>query len=179
MRKGTSTSTSWALDRRAFMKLIAIAGSAACAPTALTGCEPNSTPRLDVKFAAPVRRPLDLLCLDVGLVNLKITSSDELIRNRGGDPAYVVLDLPPQHLMERVIREGNAGDETLSPPLASLLSGPTRLVFSMPDEVDSVPWSLAPLLDAIATWPLNVSDAAQPAAPPAATSPGPRPFRLP
>ncbi len=151
---------SWALDRRAFMRLLAMAGAAACAPISISGC--NQDQPLTPTFRVRVRRPEDLLCLDISLINLLATSGLELERVNAGSGAFVVFDLPPQHIMERVIREGNAADEALAPPFHAYLSGPTRLVFRMPDEVQSVTWALEPLLQAVQGWELSVSDHARP-----------------
>lgn len=161
----------WELDRRAFMRLLAMAGAAACAPITISGCGEDKQPT--PTFRVRVRRPEDLLCLDISLINLLAPSGLELKRVDEKKDAFVVFDLPPQHVMERVLREGNAQDEALAPPFHAYLSGPTRLVFRMPDDVKSVTWELEPLLEAVQGWELSVSEHALPR--PGASTPQDKP----
>ena len=172
-RRGSSDAVApLALDRRAFMKFVAFAGATACAPISLSGCGKDEGGH-QTTFRVRVRRPEDLLYLDISLINLVVQGSDTLVRLDPKQDGFIAFDLPPQHIMERVLRYENAEDEALAAPLASMIAGPTRLVFRMPKEAASAPWSLEPLLEAVQAWELSVSDHAAPRADAAPSGGGP------
>jgi hypothetical protein len=117
-------------------------------------------------------RPDDLLYLEIEPVNLALKASSDgtqtLVRQMAGQPSYLVVHFPPQAIMEEAFLENpppgfdnnkiNGGDaysknapaETATPLTSaeSRLSGPSRLVFRLPDARDfSLPFTVAALLD--------------------------------
>ncbi|AXH95534.1 hypothetical protein [Ornithinimicrobium avium] len=117
-------------------------------------------------------RPQDLLVLDVRLVNLQ-PSADGTVLERidPGQPARFAVELPPQHVAERAHYEFTGSKEPAGPPpVATLAAGPSRLVFALPDDVATVPLSLAGLLD----WD-GLEPVLAPGALPPGTASGPSP----
>ncbi|MCA1656703.1 MAG: hypothetical protein LC713_03165, partial [Actinobacteria bacterium] len=101
-----------------------------------------------------VRRD-DMFALDLRFVNLKVVSSTEgprLVRATAA-PAFVLLELPPQAVLEQAFPEGS------TPPyfgrVGTLLSGPSRLAFMVPAAVKYVPFHLEDVLD-LARLPASV-----------------------
>jgi IPT/TIG domain-containing protein len=102
-------------------------------------------------LAIEVVRPDDLLALRFEFVNLALDQAADprLVRATPGQPAYVVVHLPPQHLAEAAFDEDPAGvlQALSNPPAAGVLAGESRLAFLVPDGTDAVPLNLAALLD--------------------------------
>ena len=114
-------------------------------------------------------RPLDLLDLEFVLVNLVLDDKDaptRLIRADANREALIVVEFAPQTIAEEAAFEGpsRAGDfvdiaqkgaaerllaaEALPTlPLRHRIGGPSRLVFALPDDMDSVPYTIEGLLD--------------------------------
>jgi hypothetical protein len=105
-----------------------------------------------VSFGAPnfvvrtVRRD-DMFAVDLRFVNLKVVKSREgprLVRMSAA-PAFVLLELPPQAVLEEAFPEGS------QPPflgsVGALLSGPSRLAFLVPAAVKYIPYRLDDVLD--------------------------------
>jgi hypothetical protein len=141
-----------------------------------------------------ILRSDDLLALAVQAVNLKLDTADaahpRLVRESQGQAAYLVFGLPPQSITEQAYFETaqlpSPTPPSATPPLptpaptpstsdtlpmpggaASLLSGPSRLVFELPPSVQSIDYTVEALLD----W--SQLDLVLPAAaqvPPGATS---------
>jgi hypothetical protein len=124
-------------------------------------------------------RPEDLLVLDFELVNLRVEKSkDEKpaeIVKQGSGLAYLVVRFPPQHLTEiayfttaediPVSRpagelldpDESSSDETPdAPPIQAILSGWSRLVFTVPDDRLPIQWTLEELLQAMGELELSV-----------------------
>jgi hypothetical protein len=116
-----------------------------------------------------LRRRADQLWLDIDAGNLAPDLSvpgDPRLRRAGLEPAYLAVRFPPQHLAEQV----HSGAAAPTWPAGTRRAGASRLVFRLPDDVDSLPLTD----DALLSWgelALQVSPAAQPrgAAPPAGT----------
>lgn len=86
----------------------------------------------------------DLLDLTFELVNLQAEGSPaRLARVDAGAPALVIVHFPPQHLAEAVFQEG----QEAGPPVGSMLAGPSRLAFQLPDDENGWPLTLSTLLD--------------------------------
>lgn len=126
-------------------------------------------------FVVKVVRPQDLLELVFQFVRV------DFVPPSGGQPgeivgaqnSYLAVYFPPQHLAEEAVYE-NAGTFSLppaqtwdpqppvtpSPPslgtIQVLLSGPSRLVFSIP-QGERIPYTLAGLLEAMQTLPPSLS----------------------
>lgn len=147
----------------------------------------------DTSQRAPVmvkaRRPDDLMVADIWLYNLRIVTgaNPSLTRRDASRPATIVLQLPPQSFGEEALLERTspevksddaehfpdsdgknsyeASDQT-APPVGATrmrISGPSRLAFTMPAGVTSIPFTLEAILDACRTWPARRAVTAQPA----------------
>ena len=121
------------------------------------------------KIAVPVQnltfstlRPDDLLALDFECINLRVKagSPPKLVRQNASAPAYIVVHFPPQHIAEQAFFETTpdfkpdpkaAPEPTTSepptpPPVLSRISGPSRLAFFVPSDIDEIPLTLESLL---------------------------------
>lgn len=100
-----------------------------------------------------VVRPEDLFVGDFIFPNLRIEGAGparRLLRVRGSEPAGVLLRLQGQSIIEETVPFG----QTPSLGLLSAMSGPTNLVFQMPESEPSLAFSLASVLDACRRWPM-------------------------
>ncbi|MCO6449392.1 MAG: hypothetical protein J5I90_01270 [Caldilineales bacterium] len=96
-----------------------------------------------------ILRKEDLLALRVQLYNMALDGAPaQLVRRDAGEPAFLVVHFPSQNVAEEAFPQNEAG--TLPPgqvPVRSWVSGPSRLVFRIPDGVDTLPLTLETLLD--------------------------------
>src|SRR5689334_20340029 len=105
-----------------------------------------------------VVRADDLFYCQFELVNLALGSSaagaPQLKRVAAG-AAHIVLRLPPQSLAERITQPGGS-----APPLPSqsALSGPSRLTFRVPDNVNTIDYRLDALLAFLQDADLETAD---------------------
>jgi hypothetical protein len=103
---------------------------------AMTGPDPD--------FSVDVLRAADLLALTFGFVNLRVEFPDgqppQVSRMTAGQPAYIIVELPPQHIAEQYM-----SDSFFTPSAA--LADRSRLVFAVPDDAGTFPFALAHLLD--------------------------------
>lgn len=103
-------------------------------------------------FTLSVLRPSDLLVLDFEFVNMDLDAVQgrppRLVRSDPAKPVLMIVKLPPQHIAEQNFTEDINGNlEDLVPlPVPSVAANPTRLVFSIPDSVGSIPLTLHELL---------------------------------
>lgn len=127
-----------------------------------------------------VLRPSDLLLLRFSFRNLVRRTRDGrsvLVRDIGTEPAYLIVDLPSQHLVEEafpikvdaklvkppVLPGGapvpdppaNVDSALTPPPVQASLSWGSRIVLIADDA--EIGWSLEGLLHAFATLPLNIA----------------------
>lgn len=98
-------------------------------------------------FEKAVRRREDMVRLRFEFHNLVLDNIDprfpRLVR-QGHGAAFVVVHFPPQALVERA-----GADGATAPPAGSLdarLSGETRLAFTLPDDLESIPYTTVGLL---------------------------------
>ncbi|MFD6274764.1 hypothetical protein ACFWFI_04165 [Streptomyces sp. NPDC060209] len=89
-----------------------------------------------------VRRPEDMLVVDISLVNLR-HDGRQLVRQAPG-PAQILVTLPPQHVAEGVLP---ALPLTADPVVPAFSARPSTLAFSLPDDMEGVGLTLASLLD--------------------------------
>jgi hypothetical protein len=92
-------------------------------------------------FTASVTRPDDLLVLSFEGYNLTLDTTGgaaRLVRITPGGPAFIAVQLPPQHVAEQA--------DGTSPP-AAMMAAPTRLVFRLADDADHLEFTLRGLLD--------------------------------
>ncbi|MDD8020539.1 MAG: hypothetical protein PHU81_05045 [Acidobacteriota bacterium] len=126
-----------------------------------------------------VLRPDDLLCLDFEFINMKLTGlagSQYLVKENRSRPAYMIVHFPPQSVVEEAFYERTPELNDLltmeplkPPPVFSRISGPSRLSFIIPDEIDKVPLTLESLL----AWQLYQPSLVPVALPPAISGPAP------
>ncbi|MGD8863292.1 MAG: hypothetical protein PVI30_24980, partial [Myxococcales bacterium] len=92
--QGAGARGGWILDRREFLKLAATSAAAACAPQVLVGCDPGDKKGPGpVSRWIPIRRPDDLLVMDLGLINL-VEQDGALVREDDAARSCLVLQLP-------------------------------------------------------------------------------------
>jgi hypothetical protein len=124
-------------------------------------------------------RPADLLSLRFEFRNLKVDAQAKpavLTRIKPGGATWIIVHFPPQHIGEEAFFEADPayvitdpndpdrGKQSLEPtalPVQSRLSGPSRIAFRVPKSVDTIPYSLAGLLD-WGRFELSVGPAAVP-----------------
>ena len=125
-------------------------------------------------------RPRDLMVLNVRLVNMKVTGSAKTRRIQKIDPAsyaLMIVEHQPQAIVERtwpdlndpnmpdISRSGQAtGGKDGGAPGAihsneiaeTYIAGPSRLSYKAPSGFTSMPFTVAEVLNACATWKLNL-----------------------
>ncbi|WP_261957719.1 hypothetical protein [Streptomyces nigrescens] len=112
-----------------------------------------------------VVRPDDMLVVDIALVNLHFVSH-HLERRDRNEPAFVLVGLPPQHVLEEV--PGQLPASALG-PMKAFTAGSTRLAFSLPADTPSLELSLDALLDWASLVPMMVPVGPQSPDPPGST----------
>jgi hypothetical protein len=126
-----------------------------------------------------VLRPDDLVVLEVEAVNLRLdeTQAAQPLLVRTSDPgdALLVVRFPTQSIVELAQPENAAGLAAGDTPARA--AGGSRLVFRLPEGVDSIPYTVAGVLDWSALEPVLAPVAAvargdSPIDPPAITQPG-------
>jgi hypothetical protein len=89
-------------------------------------------------------RPDDLLALEFEFANLQPAADGGLERATPGQPAFVIVHFPPQHLTEQVFAGNSAAAEP--PPVRTAMAGESRLVFRLPEAMTRLPLTLPDLL---------------------------------
>ncbi len=144
----------------------------------------EKTPVLAQSLTFSVLRPDDLLALEFECVNLELKAGapPKLVRRNAAAPAYLIVHFPPQHIAEQAFFEttpsykppaGAPPEPTTSetpspPPVLARISGPTRLAFSVPKEVQEIPLTVESLLSWENLEPSLVAVAVPPRLPAAA-----------
>jgi hypothetical protein len=108
-------------------------------------------------FVETVLRPLDLFYVQFEFVNLSLeVAADGSARldRVAGQPASIVIRLPPQHIAEEIFR---SADPRRFPYNAALAS-PSRLAFDIPNAVALPAFSLEAILRFIKGLPLRLAD---------------------
>ncbi|MFG2178354.1 hypothetical protein ACGFLS_06490 [Streptomyces abikoensis] len=95
-----------------------------------------------------------MLVVDINLVNLRF-DGHRLVRKDPGEPAFVLVGLPPQHVMEEVPPPLSTVTTVLG-PMKAFTAGSTHLAFSVPATMDGLDLSLASLLDWARLVPITV-----------------------
>jgi hypothetical protein len=109
-----------------------------------------------------VIRPVDLLSLAFGLVNLMVQEG-QLVRVDPGSPAIIIVGLPPQHVVEAVLP---AQSDVGGPAVAAAVAGGSQLAFRVPDAVATLALDLPTLLGWASLVPVaSVSPAGEPKSP--------------
>jgi hypothetical protein len=104
-------------------------------------------------FSVAVTRPDDLLALNFDFFNLNLTAGTggpSLVRVYPGQPAYMVVDFSPQHIVEEAFADQDPPiplPKNAEPPILARLAGPSRLAFLIPEATLQIPYSLSTLLN--------------------------------
>lgn len=101
-------------------------------------------------FSADVLRADDLLALRLDFYNLRLHGASRQLQTDGPGDAFIVARLPGQHIAEQAFAEGNAEDPLIPPPVAARLSGESRLVFHVADDLLPLAFSVDAILAALA-----------------------------
>ncbi|PES11095.1 hypothetical protein [Bacillus cereus] len=92
-----------------------------------------------------VLRKEDFLDLTFELVNIHTYGAPlYLCRSNAGEPALLIVHFPSQHIVEEVFDE----NKDIQTPVKAMLSGPSRLVFKLPDDEDT--WALT--METLLNW---------------------------
>lgn len=165
------------LDRRHFLKLSAqtLAALTILPQLEFVGSAEAVAARLTL-FVPPVRtlrttlrRREDFVELGFDFYNLVVRSGDggaQLVRPLAGREAWVVVEFPPQHILEEAFleAESQAESDPLKAPgtVGARLARPSRLAFVVPSSVTAIPYDAEGLLT-WASWVQKVVPAARPA----------------
>jgi hypothetical protein len=169
------------LSRRELVKL-AGAGVALASLPELAGCSFESAPApddvhlLDTASWVGVGRRDDLVVLSLGLIGLEVrdatrtappaglTLKGNLYLGRTSGPAYLLVDHPPQHLLEEAFLEPPANG---TPPpgtapstgevVQARIARKSRLSFFVPDAILAIPYELDAVLATLSTLQLHVA----------------------
>ena len=168
-----------ALTRRGILKLMG-AGIAIVAIPDLTACTIETAPgphddRLlaSAKWLVVSRRD-DLVVLTVGIIGLDVIDAGKtpppsglalkgsLYLGRTSGPAYILVDHPPQHILEETFQEPDLGPPApgtlpAGGPVQHRIARKSRLSFFVPDAIVAIPYELDAILAAISTLQLHVA----------------------
>ncbi len=171
-----------ALTRRGILKLMG-AGIAIAALPDLTACTIETAPGPDddsllksAKWFGIGRRD-DLVVLTLGIIGLDVmdvaktpppgglTLKGSLFLGRTSGPAYILIDHPPQHILEQSFEEQDP--KKIGPPLPGTvpaggavehrIARKSRLSFFVPEAIVAIPYELEAILAAISTLQLHVA----------------------
>jgi hypothetical protein len=157
------------LHRRSFLQVLGAAFGTAVLPEVVTACAPgggemvasSTGEALSISGSVSVVRTEDMLVLTISFVNLMQSGSDTLMKLSSTQPAQIVLDFPPQAILEDAVTVNpGAMANTFSIPSKytngstvanAVMGGPTRLIFQLPDAYTPVPYALSQILGLCAT----------------------------
>ena len=185
------------LHRRSFLRALGAAFGTAVLPEMVSSCASdgsetvgvNGMEALTVASAINVVRPQDMLVLTIGFVNLKHNAvTGMLAKLSPALPSQIILDFPPQAVLEDAVGISATGTDATKDQLAgytnagsggtlasAMLGGPSRLIFQLPDAYAPVPYSLSSILALCGSSSLVLTPTMQntlaTVAPPAASNP--------
>ncbi|MCA9594256.1 MAG: hypothetical protein KC776_13120 [Myxococcales bacterium] len=164
--------TTFRINRRDFMKLSGIGVGAALSP-GLVGCATEVGPTLKSGslgrvFAISAKRPQDFLELRFEFIGLKLDTAKENLVKNGDGPFAIIVHFPSQHIQEETIFEEQPLPAYYPPVVQTVLSGPSRVVFTVPENFTPIPYNLDGLLTALKDLRLSVAATALPKDPNAA-----------
>ncbi len=103
-------------------------------------------------------RPADMLVVDIALMGLHFDGArHRLVRAPDALNAFILVGLPPQHVVEEVPDDLSR----VTAPMQAVTAGSTRLAFSVPADIKELELSLDGLLDWERLVPLRVPDGQQ------------------
>ncbi len=153
--EGQRTKKSHRITRRKFLSFVGIAGATPIIGQ-LQQIQKKIIPQRQITLPQSgliikALRPDDLLHLDFEFLNLKLVNlpRPHLVKENSAQPAYLIVHFPPQSIAEEAFYEAATpaeSDPIKPPPVFSRISGPTRLVFQIPDEIKEIPLTLESLL---------------------------------
>ncbi|WP_437907422.1 methyl-accepting chemotaxis protein [Sorangium sp. So ce327] len=112
---------------------------------------------LSVDVSVFVVRPEDLCVLSLRFINLRSDDGVNLRKVREGEPSFVVIELPPQHIAERAIFKA----QSVPPlPVPHVIAGPSQIVYEHRGGV--LPYFLELLLRDLSHGTLSVPANARP-----------------
>lgn len=120
-------------------------------------------PSVEPRTRFQVRRPDDMLLLDIQLNNLRVTGqapNQRIQRVQAGRPAWIAVEHQAQHVAEEAF---SVEDAAVPRQPESRLAGVSRVVFQMPEDIDQASWGLTALLEHCTIWPMRLSGLARPA----------------
>jgi len=120
-------------------------------------------PSVEPRTRFQVRRPDDMLLLDIQLNNLRVTGqapNQRIQRVQAGRPAWIAVEHQAQHVAEEAF---SVNDAVVPRQPESRLAGVSRVVFQMPEDIDQASWGLTALLEHCTIWPMRLSGLARPA----------------
>ncbi|MAU12525.1 MAG: hypothetical protein CL607_22070 [Anaerolineaceae bacterium] len=98
-----------------------------------------------------VLRREDLLYLNFRFINLRVvkgqTRVPQLRRILPDREAFIIVSMQPQSIAEEAFIEEAIPSDPPPPPVRARMAGPSRLVFTLPDGVDSIDYTIESLLD--------------------------------
>jgi hypothetical protein len=143
--------------------------------------KPGENPPIHISIV----RPRDLLLLNFTFINFKVFPGStempaKLKTAKTSKPAYVIVEFPQQSIIEEAffqetvpeklpvpIDDVDHGTDDETPregdiPIASRISGTSRLVFKSPNGAKPIPYTIEGLLGIMCEYPLVVSATAKP-----------------
>ncbi|HSS21291.1 MAG TPA: hypothetical protein VLL54_14550 [Pyrinomonadaceae bacterium] len=131
--------------------------------------------KLRGRFSALVLRPEDLLVLRLEFINFRLQTGNgtpTLVRDDVGRPTYIGVHLQPQNIAEQAFFETAKGsnypvkspdpdanepkDDPYGPPVKARISGPSRLIFRVPANIEPIPYTLATILEKCGEFAMSV-----------------------
>jgi hypothetical protein len=134
-----------------------------------------------------VLRPQDLLALGFQFFNLRLEMRQQklyLVRSQPNQPAYILVGFPPQNIAEQAFFETadgypipkkpppgqpkdpdagkNKSENLEEPPVERRLAGESRLVFTVPNSVQEILYTLDSLLQACSEYEQSLAATARP-----------------
>ncbi|QPC83369.1 hypothetical protein G4Y79_03030 [Phototrophicus methaneseepsis] len=98
-----------------------------------------------------ILRREDLLYLNFRFINLRIvkgqTRIPQLRRINPDREAFIIISLQPQSIAEEAFIEEAIPSDPPPPPVRARMAGPSRLVFTLPEGVNHIPYTIESLLD--------------------------------
>jgi hypothetical protein len=164
----TEPTTNRGLSRRRFIQIAGVGAAVGAvdpfrggvpAWSSILPIQPSPTgiPQPDITFRL-LRRD-DMVWLTFRGYNLRIVDQT-LVPLDAARPSVLVVELPPQALLEQAIPFGSAIPAVGM--VRARLTRPSRLAFALPQPTAAIPLTADALLD-FARWPLNLSIGARPA----------------
>lgn len=137
--------------RRRLLKFLGLGSAIFISKPSTAQIRVNPRPVEEIKnrpFAAryisiTLLRQFDLLSLELHYYNFTLTNNT---LQKKGSPAYVVVIFQPQSMSEQAWKEEQNSIESPTVPGRMLIGGESRLVFSVPDDITSIPLDVKELL---------------------------------